>query len=389
MPTTKLKNAAYRFLIPLKSPRLGKETEFIEQGRRLITFDQYRHFLRKHHVMGSACLVADENEQACIISSSDHPKHIVARNSLFRVASITKMASALTVLKAVEEEKLDLETPIQDLLPENMLCPELQDVLIIQLLSHTSGLIDPPNLENALLNGIPFPDLMKGSLRDKSQKPFHYSNLGYGLLGCLLEAAYNQPVSDIVREKVFKPLEMNATLEASSLDPGNIVPITRILPFDPKNEIVITELGKIPLNKPDPLRHYGHTAGAMYTDIDSLHKLMKCIMKDGKPVLESNIGRKMKEDYAAYGKLDKKLFYGLGLLIIRDPNISESRILGHQGFAYGCADGAFWEEDTGRMIIFLNGGASEARVGRLGLCNRDLLRWAMRKELPKWSVLQK
>ena len=387
MPTTKLKNIAYRFLIPLKSPRLGKKTVITELGRPLISFDLYRHLLRKHHVMGSACLVADENEQACILSSSDHPKHIVARNSFFRVASITKMASALAVLKAAEEGKLGLETPIQEFFPLDMHCPELQDVLIIQLLSHTSGLIDPPNLENALLNGIPFPDLMKGSQRDQSQNPFHYSNLGYGLLGCLLEAVYNQPVSDIIGEKVFKPLEMNATLEASSLDPRNIVPITRILPFDPQSEVIMTELGKIPLFKPDPLRHYGHTAGAMYTDIDSLHKLLRCIMNDGKPVLKSNIGQKMKEEYAAYGRLDNKLHYGLGLLIIRDSSISSSRILGHQGFAYGCADGAFWEEDTGRMIIFLNGGASEARVGRLGLCNRELLQWALRKELPQWSVL--
>ena len=389
MPTTKLKNLAYRILIPLKSPRLGKETEITVLGRSLITFDQYRKLLQKHHVMGSACLVADENEQACILTSSDHPRHIVDRNSFFRVASITKMVSALAVMKAVEEGKLDLETPIQEFLPENMLCPELQDVLIIQLLSHTSGLIDPPNLENALLNGVPFPDLMKGFQRDKSLNPFHYSNLGYGLLGCLLEAAYHEPVSEIVYEKVFKPLKMNATLEASSLDSENIVPITRILPFDPQKEVIMTELGKIPLNNPDPLRHYGHTAGAMYTDIDSLYKLLRCIMKHGKPVLKSNIGQKMKEKYAAYGKLDKKLHYGLGLLIIRDSSISASRILGHQGFAYGCADGAFWEEDTGRIMIFLNGGASEARVGRLGLCNRDLLRWALRKEMPQWSVSRK
>ena len=37
------------------------------------------------------------------------------------------------------------------------------------------------------------------------------------------------------------------------------------------------------------------------------------------------------------------------------------------------------------MVLFLNGGASEARRGRLGLCNYDVLKWALRKEMPEWS----
>ena len=77
--------------------------------------------------------------------------------------------------------------------------------------------------------------------------------------------------------------------------------------------------------------------------------------------------------------------YGLGLVILQRPEISSRRLLGHQGFAYGCVDGAFVEEGTGRKVIFLNGGASEAREGKLGLVNRDVLTWAFRKEFPAWT----
>ena len=76
--------------------------------------------------------------------------------------------------------------------------------------------------------------------------------------------------------------------------------------------------------------------------------------------------------------------YGLGLVLLNRSGISEHRLLGHQGFAYGCVDGAFIEEGTGRKVIFLNGGASEARDGRLGLVNQDVLTWAFRKEFPTW-----
>ncbi|MBQ4580459.1 MAG: hypothetical protein IJA83_07330, partial [Clostridia bacterium] len=75
---------------------------------------------------------------------------------------------------------------------------------------------------------------------------------------------------------------------------------------------------------------------------------------------------------------------GLGLVLLNRPGVSERRLLGHQGFAYGCVDGAFIEEGPGRKVVFLNGGASEAREGKLGLVNKAVLTWAFRKEFPAW-----
>ena len=95
--------------------------------------------------------------------------------------------------------------------------------------------------------------------------------------------------------------------------------------------------------------------------------------------------REMTACEADYGTLSPTLHYGLGLLIIQDSDLSERRIIGHQGYAYGCADGAFMEEGTGRQVVFLNGGCSEARAGRLGLCNRDILHWALKEEFPLWK----
>ena len=92
----------------------------------------------------------------------------------------------------------------------------------------------------------------------------------------------------------------------------------------------------------------------------------------------------MTREHASYGRLSPQLSYGLGLVIYADRTLPGMRILGHQGLAYGCVDGAFWEKSTGRSVIMLNGGAGEARTGRLGLLNKDILRWAFRKELPAW-----
>ena len=162
------------------------------------------------------------------------------------------------------------------------------------------------------------------------------------------------------------------------------MPVVRVLPYHPEKSLTVTPLGRFPLTVPDPLHHYGHTAGSMYTDIRSLYRLLLCIRDNGAPLVSSSGISVMKKIHASYGALSPTLSYGLGLLVISDPRLSSCPVMGHQGFAYGCADGAFWEDNTGHVMIILNSGCSEARDGRLGLCNRDMLRWTFQKELPSW-----
>ena len=88
---------------------------------------------------------------------------------------------------------------------------------------------------------------------------------------------------------------------------------------------------------------------------------------------------------ASYGRLDRRLNYGLGLLLVEETGVPGLRLFGHQGYAYGCVDGVFADPVTGRRLISLNGGASEARSGRLGCVNHGLIRWAFGRELPSWT----
>lgn len=386
MPASKAKNYLYRLALPFFVPRLEAHPEFTVSGSALYTRDDCLHLLRKHHVMGAAVLLRDTSRRSVLLCSSRNPNHPVRENSYFRVASITKMATALAVMIAAQHGKVDLNQPFLSYF-QGLSAPSfLNQITLFHLLSHTSGLADPMGLEDALLEGKPFPELLETcSSVCIPGKEFHYSNLGFGLVGCILESVYQLPVSEIFKRLIFDPLKMRATLDASTLNPEDIVPIVRIhRPFSHGNELRVTPLGKIPLDSPDPLRHYGHTAGALYVDLPSLEKLLLCLMRKGAPLVSADFGEEMLRRHAVYGKSSPALSYGLGILRIQDPSISDSVILGHQGFAYGCADGAFWEESTGRMLIQLNGGASEARKGRLGLYNAEMMKWAFRKEMPNW-----
>jgi len=290
---------------------------------------------------------------------------------------------ALCALVYCEKGLLDLYAPFSAYFPGEMLPGFLDRISLQHLLSHTSGITDPPSLEEDILAGRPFPEILRNQAAPDPGTCFQYSNLGFGLIGCLLEAVSGHPVSRVLEETVFVPLHMRATLDASSLNPDEIMPICRVLPYKKGREVRVTRLGSIPLKEADPIRHYGYTSGGMYTDIDSLFRLVQCLKQGGRPLLHAAAGM-MQKQTTSYGKLSPTLSYGSGLLIIQDHALSPHRILGHQGFAYGCADGAFWEEETGNTVLFLNGGCSEERIGRLGRCNYDLLRLMMRKELPQW-----
>ena len=384
MPTTWIKNAAYRCLLPFCAPSCGPRPVSSLTGRPLVYRKQFERMIRRHHVLGSAVLLRSGGDSSLVCTSSVSPAHSAAPDTCFRVASITKTATAVLASRLFDEQVLDPDRPVGEYFPSAGVSSKLEGITLRHLLSHTSGLVDPPGLESSLEKGVPFPDLLPDARHDAPGAAFHYSNLGFGLIGSVIEAVTGQPVGTVFRERLFIPLGMNATLEGCLLPAEKIMPVTRILPYRKGSELILTPLGSVPLDAADPLRHYGHTAGSMYTDIASLQILLNVLIGKGKGFLSEGRVADMCAQHASYGSLSPTLSYGYGLLRISDPSVSDSLVLGHQGFAYGCVDGAFWEAETGRSVIMLNGGSSEARVGRLGLLNRDLLRWAFRKEMPAW-----
>ena len=385
MPTTVFKNILYRIALPFCAPGCGRNPISGLTGHDLNYADDYVHLIRKHHVLGSAAYLSSGNQSSLILTASESPSHKPASDTFFRVASITKTATAALVMRLSDLGILDVNMPVSDLFNSDTEQKVLNGITIRHLLSHTSGIVDPPDLEKSVENGVPFSDLLSVSRCYAPGAEFHYSNLGFGLIGCILEQVLQIPVSTVFNQYLFSPLDMNATLEGCSISCDRIMPVTRVLPYRKGRDVIVTRLGSAGLTHPDPLRHYGHTAGSMYTDILSLSKLFFVLSSDDSRFLSSSALSDMKSMHASYGRLSPSLSYGLGLLRISDPVITDSIVYGHQGFAYGCVDGAFWDEKTKYLLITLNGGCSEARAGRLGLANRDFLHWAFRKELPSWS----
>ncbi len=388
MPTTRLKNLLYRAALPFAAPSPRGHMVHSLEGEPLVRMREYERLLCRHHVLGASLLLAQDGEKRQVFTGLTGPlARTCDSRTLFRVASITKTVTALAVLRLREAGKLDLDEPLSSCLPE--IAAETEGITLRMLLCHTSGLRDKLSHEQALLRGDTLRDILrKPGVNTGRTGLFSYCNLGFGILGCVIEAVTGLPVSEAVAQLVLRPLDMAGGLDASRLDAERIMPITRVLTRRPQPPVKVTALGRRPLDSVDPERHWGHTAGALYTDAESLDHCLRMLADGGlwrgERFLSESAVRGMTREHASYGRLSPQLSYGLGLVIIRDPKISRGRILGHQGYAYGCADGAFYDEDTGRRVVFLNGGCSEARDGRLGLCNRDILRYALNREMPAW-----
>ena len=288
MPTLKSKNLIYRLALPLFSPAIDRSQQPYVFGHELHRRNDLVKIIRHNHLSGGAIHIqAGPDLKTDIFTYAFHTDTIPGDHTYYRVASITKMATALLSVILMDRGFLDPYAPVSSYLPDAEHLPDLKDVQLCHLLSHTSGLSDPDGLESKLIQGKPYIETVAGSRICPPGILFHYSNLGFGLIGSVFESVLNRPLEQIFQDYLFSPLNMNATMEGCKLSENKIMPLIRVLPYRKDQAIHITSLGKKALDVPDPLHHYGHTAGSMYTDLPSLVKLILCIRDGGNPLVSS------------------------------------------------------------------------------------------------------
>jgi len=144
----------------------------------------------------------------------------------FPIGSLTKQFTAMLVMQLVEEGKIKLQDPVVmylDYLPK-----EFSDKITIhQLLSHISGLPHYEGIVNMGMNIRTFTSILytpkelallvsNVKLIDKPGASFHYSSLGYMLLGTILEKVSGKSFSELLEEKITIPLGLKNTGFASN-----------------------------------------------------------------------------------------------------------------------------------------------------------------------------
>lgn len=150
------------------------------------------------------------------VDGANKPLH---RDTLFPVASLTKLATALAILTLVDKGRLALDDSIATHLPD--IHPEMATRRIRHLLCHTSGYtLDLPNKDGRYALGLTWSALATECVRVAPVSPaettVQYSNLGYGILGIIIERITGMPCSQALYSLVLQPLGITGVLG----DPG-------------------------------------------------------------------------------------------------------------------------------------------------------------------------
>ena len=145
-------------------------------------------------------------------------KEKLTNDHLFRVASHSKLFTATAIMRLYHEGKLSLDDKVSKHLPwfKSEEDCNLQDICIHHLLTHTSGIISDgllghwrerkdftkEDLQNLVRSGISI---------YKTSEMVKYSNLGYTLLGSIIEVVTGRSYSEYIQETILTPLGMNNT----------------------------------------------------------------------------------------------------------------------------------------------------------------------------------
>jgi CubicO group peptidase (beta-lactamase class C family) len=146
-------------------------------------------------------------------------RRAVTPDSLFRIASMTKAFTALTVLKLRDEGRVRLDAAAEEYVVElrgwNYPTDDSPRIRVRDLLNHTGGMVtdDPWGDRQTSLPEDDFTDLLRAGVpfTRAPATAYEYSNLGYALLGRIVKNVSNEPYADTIARTLLIPLGMESS----------------------------------------------------------------------------------------------------------------------------------------------------------------------------------
>ncbi|MBI9046717.1 MAG: beta-lactamase family protein [Anaerolineaceae bacterium] len=138
----------------------------------------------------------------------------IQADTLFEIGSIGKTFTAIAILQAMEKELLDIYDPVTKYLPWFKVQSEFSPFNLYHLLTHTSGLVRGTDFS-------PDARIIVWRLRDTQTgfppgERYYYSDIGYKILGLVLQRVYEKPYAEIIRDNILEPIGMQNTFAVIS-----------------------------------------------------------------------------------------------------------------------------------------------------------------------------
>jgi CubicO group peptidase (beta-lactamase class C family) len=253
----------------------------------------------------------------------------------YRLGSISKTVTAVVVMRLRDEGRLHLDDPLERHLPGT----PFGDRTVGQLLSHLAGAA--AESPGAWWERAPGGSLADLQLADEhvvlgAARRFHYSNLGFGLLGELVARKRGTTWFDAVRTEVLEPLGMTRTT------PRPVGPAAEGVAVHPWADVVL----------PEPEHDAGvmAAAGQLWATLADLGVFAAFLIGDTAGVLAGATLEEMTVPAGVDSSAPGWSAYGLGVQVLR---IDGRTLIGHGGSMPGFLAGVFVDREEGTGAVSL------------------------------------
>lgn len=266
--------------------------------------------------------------------------------TIYRLGSITKTFTAVSILQLQEQGLLCVHDPISKYIPDY---PNGSRITVHHLLNHTSGIAsitDLSDLEHIQKTGTQPLDTMKYvqgiPLQFNPGTECKYSDSGYILLGAVIEAVAKMPYESFIQNKIIGPLRLTSTH------------------FERQNKIIPHKATGYKVSSQGDLEHAGyidmafpHAAGSLVSSAADLHTFFSALINHTL-ISPSSVSSMTKIQASSQ---EHGIAYGYGLMIgAQNQGLEEILfpVLGHSGTIDGFRSAAFFYPEQDLMIIILS-----------------------------------
>lgn len=265
----------------------------------------------------------------------------------FRLGSMTKQFTAVSILMLEERGKLSVKDPIDQYLPD--FPRQGKTITIENLLTHTSGVVDYTSLSEWMplwRKDMSVPEII-ALFKDKPLdfapgEHWKYSNSGYILLGAIIEKASGETYENFVRKNIFDPLGMKHSYYGSA---SHVLP--RRIPGYGRDRTGFVNAAFISMTQP-------FAAGSLLSSVDDLALWNEALLANTLIKKES-----LDRAWTPFKLNDgTNTGYGYGWSI---SNYEGRRLIEHGGGIMGFSTYGMLFPDDRVLIVLLTNSAVEGR----------------------------
>ncbi len=174
--------------------------------------------LRAYYIPGATVAVVKDGQlffsKGYGYADIDKGKLVVANQTLFRIASVSKLFTWTAVMQLFEQGKLDLTADVNAYL-EAFKIPDTyaQPITLVHLMTHTAGFEDQPTgvFAQSAADILPLGEYLARNIPARVRPPGElsaYSNFGAALAGYIVEQVSGTPFDEYIEQNIFAPLNM-------------------------------------------------------------------------------------------------------------------------------------------------------------------------------------